>query len=92
MSFDFRITLPQVFMNLWIDAWLSFWDWLGRAVLETCEMTRLMAREFAAAEHVAREDDERMARAARGEPFWRQGPPAGEVVGLEGFIPRKETS
>lgn len=36
--FDHRITLPQVFLALWCNAWLNFWGWLGEAVFETTRM------------------------------------------------------
>lgn len=50
------------------------------------EMARIMAEGLAAAERLQAEDDERMAAAARGEPFWRSGEPA-EVVGLAPYLP-----
>lgn len=49
------------------------------------EMARIMAEGLVAAERLQAED-ERMAAAARGEPFWRRGDPA-EVVGLAGYLP-----
>lgn len=52
---------------------------------DTHPFEALIERELRDAERVAREDDERMAAAARGEPFWGVGktaPPPGALIGL----------
>lgn len=50
------------------------------------DFERIMERELAYARKLADEDDERMAAAARGEPFWRTGP-AAEVTGVAEYLP-----
>ncbi|HSR79073.1 MAG TPA: hypothetical protein VLN57_21045 [Xanthobacteraceae bacterium] len=51
-----------------------------------------MARELAAAQAAADREDEAMARAVAGGPFWGEGKPAvrpGDLVGLADYLPRK---
>lgn len=49
-------------------------------------MLRQFQRAVEDAQKALESDDELMAAAARGEPFWRQGD-AVEVVGLAGYLP-----
>lgn len=63
---------------------------MARVDLRTA-LAELMARETAAAERKLAEDEERMAAAARGEPFYATGADPAHVVGLAPYVPGGDT-